>query len=386
MGVAIAVASEGRYSPIQEYYRGIEIDLADPDAAFAAIVSGVGDAVDAVIGTDDATVELACRVAAHYGLPGNPPAAAAYSRRKDVARARLREAGVPVPEFRVLDLQAPLAPQLERVDYPVVLKPVSMSASRGVIRCNNRDDLDRALPRVQLIAQEAPRPEERDLLLLESYLPGCEVAYEGLLDGGQLQTLALFDKPDPLEGPYFEETYYVTPSRLTPQQQAEIVERVAAACRAYGLREGPVHAELRIDGEQVWILEVASRTIGGQCGQMLRFGGQNLEDVVLLQALGRATQIPAHTEAAGVLMLPIARGGVLRRVEGVLAAQKIPGVEEVQLAVREGHRLVPLPEGNSYLGFIFARGPDPESVEAALRAAHACLRVVVAPLWELRPG
>ena len=208
-----------------------------------------------------------------------------------------------------------------------------------------------------------------------------------MLHHGELRVLALFDKPDPLEGPFFEETYYITPSRLDAGTQALIRQRVAQACAAYGLVTGPVHAELRLHDGEAWILEVAARTIGGQCARLLRFGtGHGLEEQVIAEALGQALTPNADNGAAGVLMIPIPRAGILRRVEGLLAAQRMPYIEDIEISVREAYELVPLPEGASYLGFIFARAPTPELAEQALREAHACLNIVVAPVWKVGKG
>jgi hypothetical protein len=202
------------------------------------------------------------------------------------------------------------------------------------------------------------------------------------LTGGVLTVLSLFDKPDPLDGPYFEETYYVTPSRLDPDLQARIRLQVERACQAYGLREGPIHAECRVNDAGVWIIEVAARSIGGLCARLLRFGtGYTLEELILAHALSES--LPAQTEkgGAGVLMIPVPQAGILRRVEGVMAAKRVRDIEDVVIQVREGYELVPWPEGASYLGFIFARAVSPQQAEAALRSAHACLNIVVAPLW-----
>jgi biotin carboxylase len=210
------------------------------------------------------------------------------------------------------------------------------------------------------------------------------VALEGILQDGRLEVLAIFDKPDPLAGPYFEETYYITPSRHDRRIRSRIMQRVAEACRGLGLREGPVHAEVRIrDGDAV-ILEVASRTIGGDCARLLHFGtGQGLEDLVISHAMGDPLPLQRQEGGAGVLMIPIARRGILRRIEGILQARAVPHIEEIVISIREGYELVPLPEGASYLGFMFARAPTPALAESALRAAHAKLNVVVAPVMAL---
>lgn len=379
------MASQSRHSLVSSVAQGLHIDLGRPEQALNRILTEAARRpFVAVTGTDDATVVLASRAAAALGLAHNPPEAALISRRKDHARARLAAAGLPVPWHRRIDLSHSLEPQLEDAPYPCVVKPLAMSASRGVIRADDPQALAAACRRSAAIAAEADDAEERSHLLLEQFLPGPEVTLEGMLADGTLEVLAIFDKPEPLNGPYFEETYYVTPSRHGAETQKRIAHRVEEACRAYGLRQGPVHAELRLHGREAWIMEVASRTIGGECARLLRFAaGHGLEELVLSRSMGQSLPARQSEEAAGVLMIPIPKAGVLRRVEGVLAAGKVPHIEEVAIAVREGYELQPLPEGNSYLGFIFARAPTPAAAEAALRGAHGLLRIVVAP--SLRP-
>jgi len=387
LGIAPVVASPGRHSLIGELAAGVHIDLHDPAAGRLLLAAAARQPFDGVVATDDAAVQLASEVAATLGLPHNPPLAARLSRRKDLARACLQQAGVPVPAHRRIELDRPLAPQLEGLRYPVVVKPVSLSASRGVLRADDPAACRRACARIEaMLAREQDLPAaERRLLLIEAFVEGPELAVEALLHEGELELLAVFDKPDPLQGPCFEETYYVTPSRHDPRDLALAVGTVARACRAYGLREGPVHAELRLARGQAWVMEVASRTIGGECARLLRFGaGADLETLVLQRALGRPVEVQPPEDAAGVLMLPIPGAGVLRRVEGVLAARRVPYIEELILSVREGYELVPLPEGGSYLGFLFARAPTPAQAEAALREAHDKLKVVIAPLFSIQ--
>lgn len=382
--VELLIASEGRQALAGSEAAGIRIDLDSPDTAVAAIVAAAqARGFTAVIGTDDGSIELAAIASRALGLAHNPPSAVRIARRKDLARERLAAAGVRVPRYWRIDLTRPLDAQLAAVLYPCVVKPVALSASRGVIRADDLPQLKSAVARVQRLLANEKDPAERETLLIEEFIPGMEAAVEGLLTAGRLEVLAIFDKPDPLNGPYFEETYYVTPSRHAPAIQRHITDAVAESCAAYGLREGPVHAECRINGRGVWILEVAARTIGGLCGRLLRFGtGYGLEELVLQHALGWRPDVQRESGGAGVLMIPIPQAGILRRVEGLLAAQRVPYVEEVIIDIREGYELVPLPEGSSYLGFIFARAPSPAAAEAALRAAHACLRIVVAPLWK----
>ena len=384
LGARTLVASEGRHTLVAAAAAGIHVDFGDPERAVGEMVAAAREAgVGAVIGTDDRSVELAARVAARLGLVHNPPGAARLSRRKDLARARLQAAGLPVPGHRRLVLDRPLVPQLGGLRYPLVLKPLALSASRGVIRCDDDRALEVAGARIRaLLEQEGGlEPEARSHILAEAFIDGPEFALEGMLTGGSLRRLALFDKPDPLQGPFFEETYYISPSRLAPELQARALDTVERACAALGLREGPVHAEFRIRGGEVWLLDLASRTIGGQCARLLRLGtGHGLEELVIAHALGRAPTLRPLEGGAGVLMIPIPGRGVLRRVEGIAAARRVRWIEEVQIDAREGYELVPLPEAASYLGFIFARAPGAAEAEAALREAWGRLRVITAPV------
>ena len=385
-GIDVLIASETKHSLVSAYAQGLHLDLDDPQASLQTILrEAQRQPFAAVLGCDDASTELAALAAAELDLPHNLTTAVRLARRKDLARERLAQAGVPAPRHWRLDLTRPLAAQIEDIRFPCVLKPVALSASRGVIRADNFDELTHAAARIQVLLARAGLhdAEERETILVEEFIPGFEVAVEGLLTHGQLDILTIFDKPDPLNGPYFEETYYITPSRLDSLTQQALRVTISTACAAYGLREGPIHAECRINEQGVWILEVAARTIGGLCGRLLRFGtGSSLEELVLLHALGERPALNKEAGGAGVLMIPIPQAGILRRVEGVSAAAKVPYIEEVVIDVREGYELVPLPEGASYLGFIFARAPSAAQAEAALRAAHACLQVVVMPLWK----
>ena len=376
------MVSEGEYTLAAE--GGLRVDLGDEEKALESIRAAARreGGFAAVVAPDDATVEFAGRVASELGLAGNPPGAARLSRRKDLARARLAAAGVRVPEFRVLDLRRPL--ELSGMSFPCVVKPIAMSASRGVIRADDAAELAAAVGRVRNIVSGARDEEERSLLLVESFVPGPEVAVEGLLQDGRLEVLAIFDKPDPLDGPFFEESIYVTPSRLGRVAEERIVECVRRAVAAFGLVAGPVHAELRWNAGKAWLLEAAARTIGGECSRLLRFSaGHSLEEVVLAAAMGRRLPRGLDSAAAGVMMLPTPRSGTLRRVEGVLDALGVPGVDEVSISAGTGTELVPLPEGGAYLGYVFARGETPAGVESSLREAAGRLRTVIAPMWRL---
>jgi biotin carboxylase len=304
------------------------------------------------------------------------------TRDKHLARQRLKGSGIKVPEFWRFSTSEDPAAASQRVTYPCVLKPTFLSASRGVIRSDDEKEFVVAFERLQhLLDEPAVREKGGDAagwILVESFIVGTEVALEGLLTQGELKTLALFDKPDPLEGPFFEETLYVTPSRLPAEVQSQIQHSAASTAARLGLREGPVHAELRVNDEGVWPLEMAARSIGGLCSRALRFGaGISLEELILRHALRMDLDaMERERKAAGVMMIPIPRAGILRSFTAE-SARKVPGVEELVQSIPLGQALLPLPEGSRYLGFIFARAATPAEVEAALREAHGRLEIVI---------
>ena len=380
LGVDIVCASE-KPSTFEAHAPDnlLTLDFADPDAAAARVADLTSRRpLSAVVGVDDLTTVAAAAIAERLGLRGSAVAAVAAARDKYQMRQCLAAGGVPIPRFRRIALKDDPFLAARGVAFPCVLKPLALSASRGVIRANNVDQFIAAFRRIATLLQRDDVEVSGDagqFLLAEQYVPGVEVALEGLLMGGALHTLALFDKPDPLEGPFFEETLYVTPSRL-PADVQRAIERVAgAACVALGLTEGPVHAELRVNDAGPWVLEVAARSIGGLCSRTLRFGtGMTLEEIILRHALGwPIASLARERRPAGVMMIPIPRAGRLQAVRGTEAAGAVPGIEEVTITAHAGQDLVPLPEGWHYLGFIFARADTPDAVEAALRDAHARL-------------
>ena len=383
MGVDVLLASEGKHSVIVDYAEGLHINFQEPAETLKQIVSAAKQRpFTAILGTDDSTTALAAMASEQLGLPHNDPKSVELTQRKDLARACLREHKVSAPYFQRLDLQQDIALQTKDFLFPAVVKPVALSGSRGVIRVNSIGELEQASQRINKILQTELSLDEqsRRYVLLEEYIPGSEVAVEGLLIKGKLQLLTIFDKPEPMEGPYFEETYYISPSRLSDSIQDDVQATIQAACHAYGLHEGPVHAECRINDKGVWVLEVAARTIGGMCGHLLSFGiGQSLESLVIQHALNIPVQIKKDTHAAGVLMIPIPRAGVLKRVEGILKAQGVEHIDDVNIQISSGHVIQTLPEASSYLGFIFAYADTPAQVESALRQAHACLNIVIDP-------
>jgi hypothetical protein len=261
------------------------------------------------------------------------------------------------------------------------------------MRADDPDGLAAAFERLRALMQQpevrAERNDAHAMALIEGFIPGREYALEGVMHHGALQVLAIFDKPDPLDGPFFEETIYLTPSAALADTQRAIVDGVTRAARALGLHHGPIHAECRVHGDRVYVLEVAARPIGGLCARALRFqrsaGGDprsatSLEELLLRHALGEDPG-PYQREdcASGVMMIPIPKRGILRGVDGVDEARAVGGIDEIHVTAKPDQLLVPLPEGASYLGFIFARAATPALVEQALRLAHACLVFTIDP-------
>jgi biotin carboxylase len=368
LGAELIVASDRRQA-MSAFLgdRALVLPLSRPDEAAERVVAHAARLpIDAVVAVDDQGVRTAALAAERLGLKTSAPDAVARTRDKAAMRAALDAAGVPQPAFRHTVAEA------GELGFPVVVKPLSLSASRGVIRADDAEQAAAAAERIRAITDDPDEP-----LLVESFVPGEEVAVEGLLRAGELEILAIFDKPDPLEGPYFEETIYVTPSRKPDTVQERIQAVASDAAHALGLTEGPVHAELRVDSDRVTLLELAGRSIGGLCSRALRFGaGVSLEEVILRHALDLPLDDLARSDrASGVMMLPIPRPGVLHEVGGQEAARAVPGIAGLEIAIARGRPVVPLPEGDRYLGFLFARGDSPEEVEKALRTAHAELKI-----------
>jgi len=385
LGIPIKIASSGKHSLVTEIASGLHIDLSNQTSAIESIINTAEQYnYCGIIAGDDMTTEIAAHAAQALKLPHNPPQAVHLTRWKHKARAILRQSGLPVPKHWVVAISDAINGKFPEVTFPCVVKPVNLSGSRGVIRCNNNSELLEASKRIARITENLPETEARSCVLIEQYISGCEIALEAILRNGKLTPVAIFDKPDPLEGPYFEETYYITPSRLPDALQKRALSTVERACEVYGLNTGPIHAELRIHNDETYIIEIAARTIGGDCAQLLEYAsGYSLESLVIQFASGNNPDAFDFNTAAGVLMIPTPRSGVLRRVEGVLNAQKVPNIDAIHIAIREGHELVTLPEGASYLGFIFASADSPQEVELALREAHAQLNIVIDPLWKI---
>ena len=327
---------------------------------------------DGIIAVGDQPAYIAAQIAQKLGLQFHSVEAVRASTNKLFARECFSRAGLPVPWFRLCK------PNDTGIPFPCVLKPLGLSGSRGVIRANGQSEFVAAMQRIRKI-----QPDR--LILAESFIEGQEFAVEGLVHRGQFRVLAIFDKPDPLNGPFFEETLYVTPSRA-PQETKKLIENtVTQAVATLGLTHGPIHAELRVNDSGAYMLEVAPRPIGGLCAQVLRFGnGIGLEELLLRHAAGEDVfRMPPVSGAAGVMMIPIPEAGIYKGVTGIEAAKAVPGIEDVIITAKEGYPMVPLPEGSSYLGFIFARENEASQVENSLRLAHSKLQFELMPLLPL---
>jgi biotin carboxylase len=371
--------------------QAIAVHFEAPEVAAYTVTEALrGQDVGGILALGDRPAAAAAYAARSLGIHCNHPAAVEACRNKLRMREVFRDAGLNVPWFRSLPIDPTPEPVLLGISYPCVLKPLSLSASQGVVRANNREEFLAAAARVRRLLKSpevlATREPNLDQMLVEGYIPGREVAVEGLLTDGVLKILAIFDKPDPLEGPYFEETIYVTPSRLPEAVQHAIEKCARDAVRALGLSHGPVHAEFRINDSGVWPLEVAPRPIGGLCSRSLRFSVDapsepiGLEELLLRHALELpAWNSPREENASGVMMIPVPKSGVFEGVTGEEAARSILGITELSITARLRDPIAAWPEGSSYLGFLFARGDTPEKVEQALREAHQKLSFTVTP-------
>jgi biotin carboxylase len=368
----------------------VTIDFSNPDQAVAEIeVFHNNHPLRAVVAVDDVTSVIAAKASEQLGFRHNDPAAVQATGNKLLLREILSHADLASPNFRRIALEDGPTPMAQQTDYPCVLKPLNLSASQGVIRANDPAEFIAAFERIKTlvtdIGEKVPHKQAAEILI-EDYIDGEEVALEGLMVEGKLTMLALFDKPDPLEGPYFEETIYVTPSRKSLELQDSIRNMAEQAANAIGLHEGPLHVELRVKPDArgsneagPWIIEMAARSIGGLCSRSLQFGDDlTLEDIILRHAMGEPVVPDREEKASGVMMIPIPKAGILERVDGTLDAQAVTGITDLTISIATGQKVVPLPEGNKYLGFIFAKADKPEDVEAALRAAHAKLEIIIA--------
>jgi biotin carboxylase len=351
-----------------------------PEQAADTLIREIDVNPDAVLAVDDSGVELAALLLERLGLPGNSARAVRRVGDKLAFRRLLHEREFLCPAFHHLPTGKDPRKLIPELTLPVVVKARRLSGSRGVIRADDSEGLMRAVNRVRAIQSRADRDAEELGLVIEDFIPGREYALEGMLERGTLTTLALFDKPDPLDGPYFEETLYITPARLADAIQDRISQEVARICSAAELMTGPVHAEVRVNENGIWILEIAARSIGGLCGRVLTHSlGMSLEELILNQALRGPVAIARCCGAAGVMMIPIPRRGIFHGCEGLAAAQSVPGISEVVISAQRGQIIAPPPDGASYLGFLFAQAASPADTEMAIRIAHRRLRFDIRP-------
>jgi len=355
----------------------MSVPFDQPDAALPQVLAALPQPVDAVLAVDDHGLALAARLRVALKLPGNPPEAVATLSDKLRFRRLQQAAGLLYPAFSQVGADALAVAAVS--GFPLVVKARRLNASRGVIRADNADQLVQALRQVQRIQARAQR--DKDALMVERFISGVEVALDGVLSSGALRVLAVFDKPDPLDGPYFEETLFITPSRLPDATQRAFAATVERACVAAGVTEGVVHAEARINEAGVWLLEIAPRGIGGLCGRVLAATlGMDSAEIVLRHAVGLPLPVQANDTAAGVMMIPIPASGIFRGVDGLDAVRAVPDITGIEITAPPGQLVAPPPEGAGYLGFLFSRAATPEQAEAALRAAHAALTVRIQPL------
>jgi biotin carboxylase len=388
LGVEVVIGSDRCHQLDDPWSDGaVPLHFEQPEAAARQLLDAVqGRAVSGILALGDRQTATASHAARLLGLRYNSPESVENCRSKLRQRQVLHAASLPVPPFFDFHVSEAMETVLARATFPCVLKPLRLSASQGVIRVNDPAEFRTGAARIaKLLASaevQVTREPELDRILVENYIPGAEVALEGLLAGGELRVLALFDKPDPLEGPYFEESIYTTPSRLSADAQARICECAEQTVRAMGLSEGPVHAEFRVNQAGPWVLEASPRPIGGLCSRVLRFGPERipLEELLVRHAVGLpGADLQRESPAAGVMMIPVPSSGVLDDVAGKDEAAAVPGIEEIHITARLYDFIAAWPEGSAYLGFIFARAESPTELEAALRRAHAALRFHITP-------
>ena len=384
LGLIPQIASTSQLSVIPSSDEGIHLDLHHPEQALEIILNAAKKTPFAgILGSDDLTIELAAIAAEKFGLPHNPASSTQFTHRKDLARDFLLQSGANIPWHKKIHINDDV--EALELPYPVIIKPLNLSGSRGVIRANNLPELKQAIKKISPIIRDSYNEHAKENILIEKYIQGVEVALEGLLHNNELTTLAVFDKPEPLEGPYFEETYYITPSRLPTATLLSCQQQVLKCCQAMGLCTGPIHAELRIDeNNKPWILEVAARTIGGDCSQSLKPSADySLEELVISYAIGEPIKPEPQQHSSGVLMIPVPKAGILKRIEGITEAQKVNHITSLTIDIPVGNEVQSLPESSSYLGFIFAEADSPDAVEKSLRLAHSKLNFIIHPVWSI---
>lgn len=379
----LIIVSDSKHSLVSAIANGIIVDFKHLNSAFETVKQAISAlSILAVLSTDDLCAPLSSKIACYLNLPHNDLKAAQLTYRKDLARHALKKAQCNTPDFQIISCDE-ITKVKNKLSFPVVIKPLMLSGSRGVMRVNDPIEFVKKCDRLfNIINDEQYSDYEQQHILIERYLDGFEIAIDGFIDHGKFQLLALFDKPEPLNGPYFEESYYITPSQHSTSVQHAIIEEVTRCCQAYGLNFGSIHAEARITKEGVFLIEMASRTIGGQCAQLLEYSlGVKLEELVLKLLCKEQVVFERNHQYPGVLMIPIKKKGLLKRVEGLLAANKVSNIQDIGIHIQPGYELVPLPEGSSYLGFIFALSDSFEETHRSLKTAYNELTFITQENW-----
>ena len=388
-GVNVALATD-RCHVLEDPWRDRAIPIRFEEPELSAQALAQAENVDGIVAVGDRPTYIAALAAETLGIPWHAPAAVLACRNKHRTRELFEAAGLLVPANFLVPANADPGNAARTAPYPCVLKPVGLSGSRGVIRADDAAEFLEAFRRIgRILSQpDAAREANAGAIQVEEFIPGREFALEGIMTHGVLRVLAIFDKPDPLDGPFFEETIYLTPSREPTAVQRAIETTAARAASALGLWHGPIHAEMRVNERGVWMLEIAARPIGGLCARVLQFrNGTSLEELVVLHSVGRMPEVLEIVKpASGVMMIPVPRAGILESVDGRTEAQAVPGVDDVIITARRGDRLIPLPEGASYTGFIFASGTSGQAVEHSLRTAHSRLHFTVLPALDVLRG
>ncbi|MEK6222824.1 MAG: ATP-grasp domain-containing protein [Chloroflexota bacterium] len=385
LGMAVTVASDKPhvFADVQPEAH-LQVDFNEPESATERIVEFSQQyPLAAVVSAEDEGAQILAMASMALGLPSSSLTAVSAARNKFAMRTILHEAGIRSPKYQRMQLTDDPHKLARQVDYPCVLKPLFLSGSRGVMRANNMGEFVGAFARIKaILSRPKVKAEGRglaDYVLVEDYIPGNEVAIEGIVMAGEMNLIAMFDKPDPLDGPYFEETIYVTPSRHPEVAQEALWHTARKAVKILEITHGPVHIEARYNEQGAWIVEIAPRSIGGYCSKVITLdAGLTLEEAILWQAVGQDVfSLEREALAAGVMMIPIPDEGILEAISGVAEAQKVTYIDEIVVSMHKGQQVTPLPEGGQYLGFIFARAESPETVEKALRTAYSKINLTV---------
>ena len=245
-----------------------------------------------------------------------------------------------------------------------VLKPIYGTASKSVLKINN---VEKNKEQIEKLMQDC---FDQDLVI-EEYIDGKEYALEGTIINSELKKIVIFDKPVEYKHPYFEESIYITPSELSSEAEKRVVSIVDKACKKIGLEDGPVHVEFKINENQIFIIEINPRMIGGLCSRCLSFGlfKVSLEEIILHAFMNNELKnIELLNNYVGVLMIPTPKSGKFISINKE-ELEKIPNISNVEITVPEGSDLLEPPYGDKYLGFAFSQGIDKKTVNESLLTA-----------------